>query len=71
MEQLILVLIPLPLVAFWVWMFWDMTNNRDLPGNSPAGLTWPPSSKYDWTVAFVFLNIFAAGLYYFNEYRNR
>ncbi len=49
------------MLAFWAWMFWDMTNNNDLPG----------SAKSNWTLAFVFANIFAAVYYYVYEYRNR
>jgi uncharacterized membrane protein (DUF4010 family) len=71
MDRLIPMIIVLPLIVFWVWMFWDMTNNDDLPGNSTAPLTWPPSSKFNWTLAFIFLSVFAAFLYYFNESRNR
>ena len=59
------VLIPLaiivPLIAFWLWMFRDMTNNRYLLDNE----------KNTWTVLFIFLNVFAAVLYYVNVYRNR
>ncbi len=71
MDRLIPTIIVLPLMVFWVWMFWDMTNNDDLPSNSTAPLTWPPSSKFNWTLAFIFLSVFAAFLYYFTEYRNR
>jgi hypothetical protein len=42
-------------------MFRDMTNNEYLPGDS----------KYSWTLAFIFLNVFAALWYYFVEYKNR
>ncbi len=58
---LITVLLPLPLIGFWFWMFRDMTNNDYLTGNE----------KYTWTLAFIFLNIFTALWYYFVEYRNR
>ncbi len=51
----------LALLVFWAWMFWDMANNDDLPNNV----------KSTWTLAFVFLSIFAAAYYYSNEYRNR
>jgi hypothetical protein len=51
----------LALLVFWAWMFWDMTNNDDLPS----------SSKNNWMLAFVFLNVFAAVYYYVYEYRNR
>ncbi len=51
----------LVLLLFWAWMFWDMANNDDLPSNV----------KSTWTLAFVFLSVFAAAYYYSNEYRNR
>ncbi len=74
MEQfipLIPIILLVPLIAFWLWMYSDMTNNDCLPGNSNGPLTWPPSSKYGWTLAFIFMNVFAACFYYFYEYRNR
>ncbi len=68
--QLILTLIPFLLLAFWAWMFSDMMKNNNLPecfitftkGNDP---------RFDWTVVFIFLNVFAAMYYYANEYRKR
>jgi amino acid transporter len=69
--QLISLICIIPLVVFWLWMFRDMTNNGYLPNNSTAPLTWPPSSKYNWTLAFIFLNVFAAAFYYVYEYRKR
>ncbi len=71
MDPLISMILVLPLIVFWLWMFWDMANNDDLPSNSNAPLTWPPSTKFGWTVAFIFMNVVAAGFYYFYEYRNR
>ncbi len=70
MGQLILTLIPFLLLAFWAWMFSDMLKNDNLPqcfitftsGNDP---------RFDWTVVFIFLNVFAAMYYYANEYRKR
>jgi amino acid transporter len=61
MERLIPLIIILPLLAFWLWMFRDMFNNGNLPG----------SSKDYWTLAFLFLSVFAAVLYYVTEYRKR
>ncbi len=60
MLQLISIIIVLPLLGFWLWMFRDLINNVYLPGNS----------RYYWTLAFIFLNVFGAGLYYFYEYRD-
>lgn len=61
MDRLIPMLVVLPLFVFWAWMFWDLTNNDELPSNA----------KWYWTLAFVFLNVFAAVFYYFDQYRNR
>jgi hypothetical protein len=71
MVQFISLIIMLPLIVFWLWMFRDMINNDYLPDNPAAPLTWPPSSKYNWTLAFIFLSIFAAAFYYVLEYRKR
>lgn len=56
------------LLAFYVWMFHDMVNNDKFPSTTGGPFRWPPVSKYDWTVVFIFLNIVAAGYYYFTEY---
>ena len=69
--QLITMIVPIALLGFWIWMFWAMTNNARLPSGSSSSLGWPPSSKFDWTLAFIFLNVFAAVYYYFIEYRNQ
>ena len=55
-------LIPVILcIAFWSWMFWDMTNNEYLP----------PNTRNYWLFAFLFLNVAAAAYYYVNEYRRK
>ncbi len=59
--QLILTIGVLALLVFWAWMFWDMTNNNRIPSGE----------RSNWTLAFVFLSIFAAMYYYVYEYRNR
>jgi hypothetical protein len=61
MVQLIPMIISLPLIGFWFWMFRDMTNNEYLSSDA----------RYNWTLAFIFLNFFGALWYYFVEYRNR
>ncbi len=66
---LLTLVIVLPLIGFWLWMYRDMSRNESLPDSSP--LTWPPVSKYTWTLAFVFLNVFGAAFYYVLEYRRR
>ncbi len=58
---LIVVLLPVPLFVFWLWMYRDMTNNDYLS----------VSERYNWTRYFVLLNLFAAFLYYLVEYRPR
>lgn len=52
-------IITLPLVVFWLWMAWELGKNDNLPG----------SSKTNWMLAFIFLNVFAAVFYYFAEYK--
>ncbi len=70
MAQLIVALLPLSLLAFWAWMFLDMRNNDNLPGCFIT-LTGGSDPKFDWTLAFLFLNVFGAFFYYVNEYRYR
>jgi hypothetical protein len=70
MTQLILALLPLPLVVFWLWMFSDMTKNGNLP-SCFITLTNGRNPGFDWTMAFVFLNVFTAFIYYVTVYRNR
>jgi len=68
MDQVILALLPLPLLTFWVWMFSDMMKNDNLP-SCFITFTRGTDPRFDWTVAFLFLSIFAAIFYYSNEYR--
>jgi hypothetical protein len=51
----------LPMLAFYLWMFRDMAKNEYIPRES----------KSNWLLAFIFFNVFAAAVYYVNEYRNR
>ena len=51
----------LPLLAFWLWMFWDMANNDRL-------VSYP---KFTWLAVFIFLNVFGAAWYYSVEYRGQ
>jgi heme A synthase len=55
------VLFSLTVISFWLWMFVEMIRNDDMD----------PTAKNYWTVAFILLSIFAAGLYYLNIYRRR
>lgn len=48
-------------LAFWGWMFRDILDNVDLPRGA----------KESWTFAYVIFNVFAAVIYYVQEYRNR
>ncbi len=61
MDPLDSLVIIIPLIACWAWMFWAMANNRDLPANS----------KYYWALAFLIGNVFAAVYYYAVEYRHQ
>ena len=59
MRQLGLILALTPLLIFWLWMFWDFVNNRELPA----------AERNLWIVAFVFFNIVTAIYYYLTAYR--
>ena len=59
--QLLPLLLVIPVIIFWVWMFRDMLKNGNLSD----------TARSTWTVAFIFLNAFAAVFYYVYEYRNR
>jgi hypothetical protein len=59
--HLIPLLVLIPVLAFWAWMFSDMLNNDRLPSEI----------RSQWTVAFILLSVFAAALYYANVYRDR
>ncbi len=59
--QLLPLLLVIPLVAFWIWMFRAMLNNPNISDTAKSG----------WTIAFIFLNAFAAIFYYAYEYRNK
>lgn len=74
-SSLALVLVPIVIIAlllgFWLWMFYDMINNDEIPSQEPAGLRWPPVAKNHWIIFFVILNIFTAGYYYFTVYKEK
>jgi dipeptide/tripeptide permease len=59
--QWIPLLLIIPVIIFWVWMFRDMLNNKNLSD----------TAKSTWTVAFIILNAFAAVFYYAYEYRSK
>ena len=61
----------LPLLGFWAWMFRDMVNNPDLPTSTPEFFTWPPRTKNHWLLVFILLNVLGAGFYYFTVYREK
>ena len=54
-------LLPFVAGAFWLWMAWDLGGNGTLSRQEKAY----------WMVAFLFLNVFAAVIYYATEYRKR
>ncbi|HEY7339635.1 MAG TPA: hypothetical protein VH591_02035 [Ktedonobacterales bacterium] len=59
--QLLPLVLIIPVILFWVWMFRDMLNNDNLSD----------TARSSWMVAFIFLNAFAAVVYYVYEYRSR
>lgn len=60
-QIVISLIVTLPLIVFWLWMAWDLGGNDNLSR----------SEKYNWMLAFLFLNVFAAVFYYVTEYRKR
>ncbi|MGI8688473.1 MAG: hypothetical protein ACR2M3_07820 [Thermomicrobiales bacterium] len=64
-STLLIGLVPLvvviPLIVFWAFMFKDMLNNDNMPS----------IFKPYWMMAFVLLNIPAAIFYYYTVYRDR
>lgn len=70
MKVLIVLLIPLLLVIFWLWMFDDMLHNDNIPSAEPVGFRWPPQAKNQWVFFFIVFNVFTAAYYYFTEYKN-
>ena len=58
---LVPLIIVVPLIVFWGWMFRDMLNNYEVLS------VYRPY----WMVAFILLNIPAAVFYYYTVYRNR
>jgi len=59
--QLLPLLLVIPLIAFWIWMFRDMLNNPNISD----------TARNTWIIAFIFLNAFTAVVYYAYEYRNK
>ena len=59
--QLLPLVLIVPVIIFWIWMFRDMLRNDSLSD----------TARSTWTVAFIFLNAFAAVFYYVYEYRSR
>ena len=58
---LVPLIVVVPLILFWAWMFKDMVNNDDLLS----------VFKPYWIMAFILLNIPAAVFKYYTVYRNR
>lgn len=50
-----------PLVVFYLWMFRDMTENTVLSD----------AERFNWTWAFLLLNVFAAAVYFLTYRRPR
>ena len=66
--QIIVLLIPVLLVAFWLWMFNDMLRIENIPNTQAPRFSWPPEAKNHWFLCFIIFNIFTAGYYYFTKY---
>lgn len=69
MIQSLIILIPLLLAAFWLWMFNDMLNNGAIRNAGPLEFRWPPAARSQWILLFIVFNVFTAGYYYFTEYK--
>jgi hypothetical protein len=70
LNPLISLVFIIPLIIFWLYMFDDMLKNDRFPNGGPlANVT--SNEKSDWTLAFIFLNVFAAVFYYSLVYRNK
>lgn len=52
-------LLAIPLIGFWMWMFGEMNKNPYLTIRE----------KYTWTLWFFIFNVVAAFWYYLVEYR--
>ncbi|HSW65592.1 MAG TPA: hypothetical protein VLI54_00445 [Bacillota bacterium] len=57
--RLVPLLVVIPLIAGWLWMFLDMVNNRAIA----------PNVRALWILGFVLLSLPTAMYYYFTEYR--
>ncbi len=70
LPQLIALLIPIALLAFWAWMYSEMarTHNDRMP-YCFITVTGNNDPRLDWNVAFIFLNIATAVYYYVKVYR--
>ena len=60
-KLLIPIMITILAGSFWLWMAWDLGGNDDLSGNE----------RTYWMLAFLFMNVVAAVLYYATVYRKR
>src|SRR5215469_832394 len=65
LSPLISLIVIIPLIAFWLWMFDDMLKTDRLPG------LLTNDARLDWMVAFILFNVFAAVVYYAIVYRQR
>ncbi len=65
LSPLITLIVILPLIAFWLWMFNDMLQNNRLPS------LFTNDAKFDWMIAFILFNVFVAVVYYTVVYRQQ
>ncbi len=66
---LIPIIILVPIVVFWFWMFRHMLANDGLNDDPQAPLTFPPTTRRGWIIIFILMNVFGAYLYFLSEYR--
>ncbi len=70
MDHFIAVLLAVPLLTFWAWMFAEMAKDQDLP---PCFISVTNGENYrlDWNLAFIAWFFVAALFYYITVYRYR
>jgi len=71
MNQSVLLLIPLAVIVFWLWMFYHMLHNDDIPSVARPTFAWPPEAKNQWLPFFIVLNVITALYYFFTEFARK
>lgn len=70
MERFFISLLPIPMLIFWLWMFYHMMSYEKLP-TCFITVTRDRNPKYDWTLIFFFFNFAAAVFYFLTVYRSK